>query len=630
MPSETTKCLGLDFGSTQAAVVYLRLVNGKPLLRRAVCLDMQTEGLLNEQELRQSVREWLQHRKLLALPVACGLPAARTSSTVLSFPASHSDDDVQKIVQFQTRQLCGLTDEPFCSDTQRLDSNENDSRSVILSACRQRTAEEVCQHLNNLGLEIRGLTDNAQAVANTFDYFHQDESRSDSLQLLLDIGLNDTTVVLWQNGNPLFTGTLPFGGTQFTRRLAALLNCNEETAEKCKFEADESWLDPDSPQNQVIVAFAREIHNLFTLFPESVVDKNGGLQKPYKIWLTGGGAMLPGLDRTLSRELQCPVTIFGVTEQFLSSNREDYGCPEGFDCNPRLTTAFGLALQGLGLSRLNLSLLPERFRWKQKKMHELPFLFAACVLFLTVIFLSSGLFLLNLRQKVQDAVKRKETLAHCLVLIPKLNQAYEEIDFRQRQILPIAEYGLRSTRYCEAISSCREVFAPEVMQLSASCLYLADEFTFVSEFPSAAKPMAKPDAAPLAPRPGVLEKPVSVFPATPPAPAVQEELPICVDDFPILRSMYLGGLVGADDEHYLAVKEIQTKFHERSSFSNVDDCIDSVRIYDDNHFFPSWLEFCQNNAEKLENAYSIFLLSMPFSNNLVNSAPAAASPDVQP
>ncbi len=632
MGAELTKCLGVDFGSSQAAVVYLRLVDGRPLLRRAVCLDLQSEGLLNGQELRQAVGEWLQHRRLHVLPASCGLSSSLASSAILTFPAEHSDEDVQKIIRFQTKQLCGLADEPFCNDSQFLvGRDEMAPRTVILSVCRQRPAEDLCRQFSLAGLEVRNLTDNAQAIANAFAFLYPEEAASSRRQLILDIGHQDTTVILWQDGQPRYTGTIPFGGLQFDRRLAAAWGCDEQTAARRKAEAQDDWLDPDSVLNQTIHAFAAELHAGFAQFPEQHLEPNGNVKAPCQFWLTGGGAIMAGLDRTLSRVFHCPVQVFGVPQAMLATSRDAIGCPEGLDCHPRLTTAFGLALQGLGLAPLRLSLLPERIRWQQHKRRELPFLMAAALLFIATLLLSLGAFVLNLRQKAQDALHQKERLETCLELIPKLTKAYEEIDYRQRQLLPIAEYGLRLARYVEALDSCREVFSPGALSQSAFCFYLADAFSFAEDFPSINKP--KTEAAPQPKRMDPAPVGTSLFtPPAPPAAPVEKAAPT-VEEMPLLRTMYLGGLAGADDEHFLAVKEIQTRFHGRPAFANVDDCIDSVRVDEDNRIFPSWKEFCQEQSEKLEEKHAVFLLRLPFSTTLASPASPTVPPaidDVHP
>jgi len=607
MAKEATSSLGVDFGTSHIGAVRLRLVDGHPEIASAASFCLEQDGLLDESELHQAFSVWLKDKHLEHQAAVCGLPAHLANSAISFFPAAQSDEDVAKIISFQTKQLCGLADEPFCSTSQFLADKADGSRSVLLSVCKAQVAENYCRIMAKLGLETLALADNAQALINAFAFLKPDGAGNHQLQMLLDIGSEDSSFVLMQDNVIVNIGTLPFGGSQFTARLAGYLNCDEKTASMRKHDSADDWRDENSASNRVIRDYAEELRHYVNL-PQGGNGKALAENALGAIWITGGGALFPNLERELNRCLGLPVTIFGVPAAMLMKVSDTLQCPQGVDCHPQLTTALGLALQGLPGAMLNLSLLPERLRWQQQKMREFPYLFGAAVLIVFTLAIASCVWLLGLRQDIIDLEQRKANLEDCLKLAPQLERAYRSIIYHQEKLLPIVEYGRRFNRFRDALCSCNDVLDNADGKQQVFGFYLADEFTFAEGFPSAKR--AKAEAVP-----AKLEGAPSVFTVPAASPEMKDDA-VLVSDFPMLKSMFLGGMGEAGDASYQVVKDIQTRFHERSAFSNVDDYIDSVRLDGKEQIFQQWTSFFEKQSDKLEQSCALFLLKMPFGTTL--------------
>lgn len=609
--------IGIDIGGSSARAVALERHGHAVRISQAVYINRYAEGLVGENEFSGALREWLHTRGLQRTPAVCGLASRLTSEVIYDFPPEHRPGDLRKMVDYQTRQLCGLSEERFISDYQLIGEQESERENVLIGICRESIVDEKCQFFQALGVPVHAMAENGQALANAFAFLHPLESAQYDIRILLDIGQNESTLVLWSRNQPRHIACVPTGGEQFTKFLARQWNCDEMETERRKKEVSDDCQDPDSPCSLASRAFAVELRHALEQW-ESQSEQNGTrlLRHPGKIWLSGGGALQPCLERTLGNEFQCPVELLGVPRSMLYGTSVQ--CPAGHEVQTDLTIAFGLALQGLGEGVLKLSLLPERVRWQFHKQSQFPFLLSAFLFMLLTILLVMGLFLFDLKQRIADVTALKENLDKCLVLAPKLNKSYEQIDFYQKQMLPVVEYGTRTGQFIEALKSCRDVLNDKNIPQPLHAIYLADELSFAEACGIKQYDNASPVLAPLAP----LERDIFAASAKSAPPPPSTVLPVA--KIPVLRNMYLGGLTLAGESRYKTVKEIQVRFHERSTFNNVDDYVDFFKARFDAKYIAEWERFLAIPAERLESRYTFFFLQMPFRES-VTARPAATS-----
>ncbi|MCJ7833084.1 MAG: pilus assembly protein PilM, partial [Deltaproteobacteria bacterium] len=144
---------------------------------------------------------------------------------------------------------------------------------------------------------------------------------------------------------PIFTRDIFSGGRQLTEQIQSLWNLSFEEAEKIKLGSNRTpeQLDRIGPAFLSIVqTWTEEIKRVLEVLTASDPEN-----KPSKIVLSGGSALLPGLPQLFSRGLQLPVELFNP----FSRVRID---PEIFDpkylqnVGPQLAIAFGLALRQKG------------------------------------------------------------------------------------------------------------------------------------------------------------------------------------------------------------------------------------------------------------------------------------------
>jgi cell division protein FtsA len=175
---------------------------------------------------------------------------------------------------------------------------------------------------------------------------------------LIDLGGGTTDVLVYSEGTPYSTFTIPAGGVQVTSDISIIKNVSIETAEKIKIESGCCWeelLEEDEdiivpgvggrpplpiPRSQILAIIRPRMEEIFKMVRERL--EHVRLSRPLGggVVLTGGGAMLAGAVELASHILKLPVRV-GTPIRFpgLAGLVDEYR-------SPVYATAIGLALEG--------------------------------------------------------------------------------------------------------------------------------------------------------------------------------------------------------------------------------------------------------------------------------------------
>lgn len=162
--------------------------------------------------------------------------------------------------------------------------------------------------------------------------------------VIVDIGGSTTNVIVVTNGVPQFVRMIPAGGHDLTAALASRLELTEEQADYAKRARGLSSMPPSNESEravseviaesstELITALRNTINFYFNTRPQASVQA---------IVLTGGGAQLPGLGRTLADTLRIQVVDAAAFNNVEVSNQASKML--GKDAQS-MTVALGLAL----------------------------------------------------------------------------------------------------------------------------------------------------------------------------------------------------------------------------------------------------------------------------------------------
>ena len=174
---------------------------------------------------------------------------------------------------------------------------------------------------------------------------------------LIDIGGGTTDILVYHDGAPYSTFTIPVGGFEVTKDISMIKSISVEAAEKIKCECACCWEDllegediliqdmagrpPMSiPRSHIYAIVKPRMQEIFELVRQKLDSIN--LPRPLSggVVITGGGAALTGAVELAGDVFKMPVRL-GVPIRFANLG----GLVDGY-CTPLHSTAIGLVLEG--------------------------------------------------------------------------------------------------------------------------------------------------------------------------------------------------------------------------------------------------------------------------------------------
>ncbi|MDR2952135.1 MAG: cell division protein FtsA [Treponema sp.] len=225
---------------------------------------------------------------------------------------------------------------------------------VHIITCTVTGAQNLIKCVNRAGFRVNELILQTlaagQAVLTT--------EEKDLGAVLVDLGGGTTDVLVYADGSPYSTFTIPAGGAQVTGDISIIKNVSQETAEKIKIEAGCCWeelLEDDEeiivpgvggrpplsiPRSQILTIVKPRMEEIFRMVKEKLDKLN--LSRPLGggAVLTGGGAQLSGAVELANNILKLPTRLGSpIPVPELGGLVEEYR-------SPAYATVIGLVLEG--------------------------------------------------------------------------------------------------------------------------------------------------------------------------------------------------------------------------------------------------------------------------------------------
>ena len=168
--------------------------------------------------------------------------------------------------------------------------------------------EKITKIISDSGLNCNYIT--SGIISSSLYLLNSDEREIGSL--IIDIGASSTSYCISKKGNPVMTGALPVGGSQFSSDLSIAFSSNIDFANQLKFETSctpeneriaEKVIVKDKDSSKTFEITKRQISQvlkeraveIFTLIRQDIIEKLGVDNLPERIILCGGGSKLEGM-----------------------------------------------------------------------------------------------------------------------------------------------------------------------------------------------------------------------------------------------------------------------------------------------------------------------------------------------
>lgn len=386
--------LTLDIGASSIALAEYEVgKEGLVLLNYGIAplaapIDSGNADVILSPALLEIVRE----KGIKPGPVAISVSGQMVFPRFASIPMAGGDDKFEQMVRYEIEQNIPFPIDEMICDSQVLGDNENGDKSVMIVAAKTEQIEEITSAVRAAGF-VPDLVDAAPiAISNVLKNAGADQA---GCVVILDIGSKATALVI-VDGDKLYNRSIPVAGNAITRDISNALGCSSEEAEQIKCESGYVALggvveDEDETRDRISKVCRAVMTRLHAEISRSInfyrSQQGGGM--PVKLYLTGGSALLPQIDRFFSESLNLEVEFFnpfasiGVGPLVDASALEHDGAI--------LSATAGLALHEAGLARFAINLLPPSLLKERADVAKIPFVAAgaaALVAALVMVLLS--------------------------------------------------------------------------------------------------------------------------------------------------------------------------------------------------------------------------------------------------
>lgn len=368
------RVLAVDGGSRRLKLVLAESDFGRFRILREEMLDLQSEGLVSPQELQTHLSGALEAWG--DPPLAIVLPQHVSISQIVDVPEV-PEREVDKLIAEETLKLGGVSESHIIYDFVRGQAAAEHRQRFWVTLAQEG---DIRERIVRLGLEHEDIcevttTDNALLAA------YQAAEVPSSRAILVHVGAQSTAVVIVVEGRGAFASNFQMGGDFFTRSIARLRGCSEETAEQLKreknlLEGPDALPDYAAVVDGWVAELKRQLSEWFQQNPS--VSREA---PAFDLVASGGGFEQPGLAEYLKTAAGLPFQPWPKT------TRVDGASPaKGFE------PAFGAALQALGHAAQTVSLLPENYRllWRKRLSRQRIEWASAALACLCVLVLAFG------------------------------------------------------------------------------------------------------------------------------------------------------------------------------------------------------------------------------------------------
>jgi type IV pilus assembly protein PilM len=306
---KTPPLFGMDISSSSVKLVEL-MDAGKGAVRveryaiEALPKDSVVDGnIANLEAVVDAVRRCWKKMATRTKNVAIALPTAAVITKVIIVPAGLREEELELQVETEANQYI-----PFALEEVNLDfqvvgpaPSSAEEVQVLIAASRKEKVEDRVAVAEAAGLKALVMDVENYAVQASFDLIKkqfQEEGKDQNIALV-DVGANVMNIVVLRNDQTVYTREQAFGGSQLTQDIMRQYGMSQEEAEAAK----RSGGLPDNYEAEVLRPFLenvaleiqRAMQFFFTSTPYTSVEH---------ILLTGGSAVIPGLEDVVSQRTQ--------------------------------------------------------------------------------------------------------------------------------------------------------------------------------------------------------------------------------------------------------------------------------------------------------------------------------------
>jgi len=440
-----------EFETNEAGTLTLKKFGSKSL-----GLEGSQESA-RENVLRKAIQELIGSGGFDSKRVNVSAPGFHVFSKFVKLPPVDSSK-VPQIIQYEAQQNVPFPLAEVVWDYQILGSTPSGEMEVLLVAIKSDVVEGLFRTAEATGLKLQLVDVSPAALCNSFRFSYGD---LDGCTMLLDIGAKTSNLLFFEKGKVYARG-INIGSNSITQDFAAEAKMRFAEAEKLKVaegfvSLGGAYEEPDNPNQAAISKIARQVMTRLHIQVNQTIQFYRGQQggtAPVRLFLAGGGSILPYTAQFFAEKLSVPVEYFNPFRNIQidpSVNIEEL---------EKVAHSFGEVL-GLGLRNLaqcpvELNLVPKSIRQRQQFDQKKPYFIAALVSLVLVVFAYGWFYDRVAQVKTQALSEKVEPQLNPLVQKETQIKKFEDgIKATQRQVDDLTTWLKKKSLWADILMEVR-------------------------------------------------------------------------------------------------------------------------------------------------------------------------------
>src|SRR5213593_2682495 len=313
----TKSFLCLDFGAgslkvaefepNEAGTLRLKQFGLKPLGFEG------SQEAARERVILKAIQELFAERPFTSKNINVCAPGFHVFSKFVKLPPVDTSK-VTQIIQYEAQQNVPFPLEEVVWDYQILGATPTGELEVLLVAIKSDIVEGLFRAADNAGARLNLVDVSPAALSNAFRFNYGD---LDGCTMLLDIGAKTSNLLFFEKGN-IYSRGINIGANSITQDFAKESKLPYDEAERLKVEEGfvslgGAYEEPESPHQAAISKIARQVMTRLHIQVNQTIQFYRGQQggsPPQRLFLSGGGSIMPYTAQFFSEKINVPVDYF--------------------------------------------------------------------------------------------------------------------------------------------------------------------------------------------------------------------------------------------------------------------------------------------------------------------------------
>src|SRR3989441_11901720 len=395
----TKSFLAVDFGAGSLKLAEFEVNEAGGLrLKQYGLKSLGAEGAqesTREATILKALQEMLAQKDIRAKNVNVCAPGFHVFSKFVKLPPVDAGK-VTQIIQYEAQQNVPFPLEEVVWDYQILGSAPGGELEVLLVAIKADIVEGLFRVTETAGLHLQLADVSPAALCNAFRYNY---GELEDCTMLLDIGAKTSNLLFFEEGK-VFSRSINLGANSITQDFANESKLKYDVAEKLKIEEGfvslgGAYEEPENPHQAAISKIARQFMTRLHIQVNQTMQYYRGQQggsAPQRLFLSGGGAIMPYTAQFFSEKLNLPGEAVEYFNPFRTLQIDpDLNREELAKYAHTLGEVVGLGLRNLAHCPVELNLMPKSSLKRQQFNQKKPY-FVASVFCLILMLVAIGWF----------------------------------------------------------------------------------------------------------------------------------------------------------------------------------------------------------------------------------------------